>query len=386
MADLETYLLIGILRTAGIKQDSIADAMKCGNKLVIEADRWFRQCQQRDLEDLVVDARMRQVVAERLPGLGAVLQPDEVVPAAQVTADRLFLYYGRIPRAKSEVPQLAGLDHVVGPVYGPLLQEHWRQLSQLASTLQDGLFPPSIEAFFNDDIDCRLHHAVESGNTLQSGISWRMIGNTPFEVGASARTSSRKLRLMILAESDHLFARLTTHLGFEFSFDSEYEAWKKQMVPIAKFYLDVAGKIVRDCPSRLGMDYQPPDQPTGLTYQVPVFIGQFIIGNPYPDALPGLEVKLQSDKFLRLVSVDSPARTLAIGNKDQVETCRDLLLKEIKRRRQLKIFSKIRSGLVELEGKSEHLRGQLDLVISRGFFKGTCPVCHGYFSGAADTS
>ncbi len=377
MMAMDERLKVLILRTLGLSQEGVAGVLHCAKQSVVEVERWFREDPRGEGLELLDDQRIRRLVSRDFPSME--LLPAILIRAGQITADDLLLHYGRVSQTDTRPT-----PHTVEPVYARRLEKHWASLRRVAATLREQLSPPSVRVLFSAEVCQMAHAAAESGARLPSGDRWKRVCDAPVEIRA-APGGEGAIEARLLVEDDFLYSHLVSHLRAEFPEFRQIDAWTARLAKLIQSCLLQALDITLSCSSAAGLPYMGVGVQDWITYQFPAYLCQVVLDNPGRETAPALFTEAQSDGSWRLRPTDYPAITLAAGSATTDARCREACDQEFRRIASLEAWRQIKGDLERLESAAAELRVMLSTVIERGDFRGTCPLCEGYFSSPRDS-
>ncbi|MFC1957021.1 tyrosine-type recombinase/integrase [Chloroflexota bacterium] len=268
---------------------------------------------------------------------------------------------------------------IVEPLYAKLIERHWGKLSEIAIRLRDQLTPPSFETLFAPDVCRKIYQQVQSYQDLLPNSGWQNLFHAPYQLAHLDRGNEKRIELRLLVEEERLFLHLVSHLQAESLEFDRIREYKEYLVQLSESCLEVIAEITQKCTEEAGIDYLDAGRQTGLLWHFPSYVCHSILVRLCLKRGCRVQMMPHHKELWKLVPAEQPTCTLAVTTQDEVLRCHDAFHKSLDTSLNMENWGKIISTLDKLKIGANSIQSSLSNIIDRGYFKGTCPICEGYF-------
>jgi len=285
--DIDKCLAILVLRRAGCSQDMVASIMHCAKSRIGEVENWFsKQLSYSKAVELCSEAAIKQII------------DVDLVPYEQVDKRLLEKVMGITP---DSILRHYRQDH--------LLPTKWQETVELAIQLQGSMSNISAK-------DWAIWGLPDTGQPPLTS-----------EAGLRIWANRGKLVVKLAVEEDKRFPLFMTRLKTLFPESKSYDQWKESLTNFVGMCWALAHEIWSRAENETGLILSSiPVMGKGHLLNVPKFIYEFALDNYASGKQPALEILENDPNRHRLAPGDLPNYVLAIGSKDEMETCKEVTI------------------------------------------------------------
>lgn len=333
--DIDKCLAILVLRTADCSQNMAASIMHCAKLRIGQVERWFSK----------------------------ELSYSEAVRLCNDMAIKRVIDIGLIPQEEVDKKLLEKLAQIIGDD----ILRHYRQ---------DYLF--RLRWVEDMDLAVRLKRSISNINAKDWAI-WGLpdTGELPLTSEAELKiwVDRGKLMIKLGVEKDPRFSPFLSRLKNAFPAFVEYDKWKNSLRDFIDMCWTVAHEIWSQAENKTGLNLTPiPAMGKGHLLNVPKFIYEFSLDNYASGNRPDLEVLQNDPSRHKLVPKDLSEYILAIGSKDEMIRCEQVVVTLASKYTGDERIGKIKASAVQMRKQAELFLVALSTVLKEATVDSETPA------------
>jgi hypothetical protein len=362
--DINKYILILVLRTAGFSISDCSGKVACHINRIGEAEQWFKALFPDSAATMVNDESIKSIVEREIDRLS--LKEEEKQRVLKITPNDIFRRYNKHLPGK--------LEHTYkDQVYA----QHQDALLKAAQTIKNHMSIPCPGNLFVTDTCRQVSSYAEMIYPFRMGLGDGSGYSPVFTIDRISGIYTIK-ELNLGMESEDMYLGLAEHLS-EIDWKPRIEKYKTQLKNLIQASMNLMKEVSDYFYKTTGSQYVVDEDKAGIYFALPVYLCRYTVMPEEMRVVCDLTTEPSKNGLWMLKDKMEHGVTLASGNKSDCVRYQKILEAALQHySTECKSCQSIRQSIARSSRNATKLTADLKGLIDRNYFKGRCSLCKEY--------